>query len=223
MRRSDTSCCALAAPPLAAQLPRRDDFPAAERRREVSCGRLDSGCVWRWCEGAGPRDAACVTEIDWTNELTSADAEESELWPGYGSESPDTLSPEANSGLLAYFHTSGSTGHPKLIPWRHRWLLVCSVQQIRVRKQVRGTYFSQMPPFHASGALLGYSMILGRGSWWNFIDVRQPPTAASVLRNLAIAGEQAAARGSPLEAVMPPSIMEAIVDGDKAKLADNLK
>ncbi|KAF7309227.1 Acetyl-CoA synthetase-like protein [Mycena kentingensis (nom. inval.)] len=164
-----------------------------------------------------------LSEIDWTKELSSAGAEGSELWAGYGSESPDALSTEANSGLLAYFHTSGSTGHPKLIPWRHRWLLVCSVQQIRVRKQVRGTYFSQMPTFHASGALLGYSMILGRGSWWNFVDVRQPPTAASVLRNLAIAGEQAVARGSPLEAVMPPSIMEAIVDGDKAKLADNLK
>ncbi|KAF7299983.1 Acetyl-CoA synthetase-like protein [Mycena kentingensis (nom. inval.)] len=162
-----------------------------------------------------------LDEVDWAKE--SSQGTGTEIWPDHGTESPQELSDEANLGLLAFFHTSGSTGNPKLIPWRHRWLSLWCIQQERQKTPKRGTSYIQMPTFHSSGSLLAYIMILGRGSWWHFLDSRQPPTATSVLRNLAIVGVRAAERESPLEVVMPPSIMEAIVDGDKEHLQDNLK
>ncbi|KAJ6526458.1 hypothetical protein B0H19DRAFT_970583 [Mycena capillaripes] len=115
------------------------------------------------------------------------------LWADYPTAQPEALSVEAESGIFAFLHTSGSTGHPKTILYRHQWFLA------------------------GIGIILTYVFSLGLAGRVHFLNLRQPPTAVGVLRHLALHGDQA------LEILLPPSILEAIVDGQSHEREEGLK
>ncbi|KAJ7153432.1 acetyl-CoA synthetase-like protein [Mycena crocata] len=132
-----------------------------------------------------------------------------DVWPDYPEADAEALSVEALTGVLTFMHTSGSTGHPKIVPYRHRWILtVCAVIR-RQRPQSFGcSFYTIMPLFHSIGVLLTYVFSVGLAGSVHFLNLRQPPTSAVVLRHLALHGER------PLEILLPPSILEDIVDGE---------
>ncbi|KAJ7279728.1 acetyl-CoA synthetase-like protein [Mycena rebaudengoi] len=140
------------------------------------------------------------------------------LWADYPTAQPEALSMEAGSSIFAFLHTSGSTGHPKTILYRHQWFLAICAAHRRQRPQSIGcTYYTIMPLFHGIGILLTYIFSLGLAGRVHFLNLRQPPTAVGVLRHLALHGDQA------LEILLPPSILESIVDGQSHEREEGLK
>ncbi|KAJ7485751.1 hypothetical protein FB451DRAFT_1230943 [Mycena latifolia] len=132
-----------------------------------------------------------------------------DLWADYPTGSPETLAVEARTGIFAFKHTSGSTGHPKLIPETHQFLLnICSAIRRQRPQSMHCTYYTVMPLFHSVGVLLTYVFAVGLVGRVHFINLRQPPTSGVVLRHLTLHGE----RG--LEILLPPSMLEEIVDGE---------
>ncbi|KAJ6492940.1 acetyl-CoA synthetase-like protein [Mycena vitilis] len=129
------------------------------------------------------------------------------IWPDYPITDPDKLSLEARTGVLVFMHTSGSTGHPKIVPYTHHWVLTfCATLRRQRPNSIGCTLYTPMPLFHALGLMLTYAFPLGLGACVHFLDLRQPQTAAGVLRHLAFHGER------PVEVLLPPSILENIVD-----------
>ncbi|KAJ7092499.1 acetyl-CoA synthetase-like protein [Mycena belliarum] len=110
------------------------------------------------------------------------------LWADYKTADTDTLAMEARTGLLAFLHTSGSTGHPKIVPWTHQWILNIS---------------------SSIGFLLTYVYSAGLAARVHFINLRQPPTSAVVLQHLALHRDQR------VEMLLPPSILEDMVNGER--------
>ncbi|KAJ6554493.1 hypothetical protein B0H19DRAFT_1262842 [Mycena capillaripes] len=129
-----------------------------------------------------------------------------DVWPDYPVSDPDKLSLEARTGLFAFMHTSG---HPKIVPWTHQWILTIFASLRRQRPGSIGcVHYTMMPLFHGIGLVLAYGFSIGLAARVHFLDMRQPPTSAAVLRHLALHGEQA------IEILLPPSIVEDIVDGE---------
>ncbi|KAJ7456929.1 acetyl-CoA synthetase-like protein [Mycena latifolia] len=151
-----------------------------------------------------------IVKIDDEISPTNADVDDSpDLWADYETADQDAMAAEARTGILAFLHTSGSTGHPKIIPWTHQWILtVCSAMR-RHRPQSLGcTYYTIMPLFHSIGVLMTYVFSVGLAGRVHFLNLRQPPTSAMILRHLALHGDRA------MEMVLPPSILEDIVSGE---------
>ncbi|KAJ7502652.1 acetyl-CoA synthetase-like protein [Mycena galericulata] len=113
-------------------------------------------------------------------------------------------------GVYAFMHTSGSTGHPKIIPNTHQWILTICTEIRRQRPSSIGcTWYTIMPLFHSIGVLLTYVFSLGLASRIHFLNLRQPPTTSVVLRHLDLHEKHAEA----MEILLPPSIVEDLVDG----------
>ncbi|KAJ7457005.1 acetyl-CoA synthetase-like protein [Mycena latifolia] len=148
-----------------------------------------------------------IVKID--DEISPPGADFPDLWADYETADQDAMAAEGRNGMFAFLHTSGSTGHPKIIPWTHQWILtVCSTTCRRRPQSVGGTYYRIMPLFHSIGVLLTYAFSVGLTSRVHFLNLRQPPTSAGILRHLALHGDQA------IEILLPPSILEDIVDGE---------
>ncbi|KAJ7766309.1 acetyl-CoA synthetase-like protein [Mycena maculata] len=131
-----------------------------------------------------------------------------DLWADYQTADPQTMSVEAR-GAFALMQTSGSTGHPKIIPYTHQWILTTCATFRRERSSSIGcTLYTPMPLFHSIGVLFTYVFSVGLGGRVHFFNLRQPPTAPVILRHLALHGEQA------IEILLPPSILEDVVDGE---------
>ncbi|KAF7297348.1 Acetyl-CoA synthetase-like protein [Mycena indigotica] len=140
--------------------------------------------------------------------------DDDDLWSGYAVESPEALVAEVRNATSLYMHTSGSTGHPKLIPIPHRWFLGISAAMRRQSPTfLECTYYTMMPFFHAIGVLLSISLTVGSGARISFLNLRQPPSATIVLRHISVVTKLAEEAKSKLQILLAPSILEDIVDG----------
>ncbi|KAJ7756323.1 acetyl-CoA synthetase-like protein [Mycena metata] len=145
--------------------------------------------------------------------------EATDVWPDYPVAEPEKLLVEARTGIYAYLHTSGSTGHPKIIPNTHHYIVTnCAAMRRQRPESIGGTFYTMMPLFHSIGVFLTYALSLGLGVHIHFLNLRQPPTPEVVLRHLALHTE--VERG--LEILLPPSIIENIVDGELRERGLNL-
>ncbi|KAJ7161038.1 hypothetical protein C8R46DRAFT_1284963 [Mycena filopes] len=134
--------------------------------------------------------------------------EATDVWPEYPISEPEKLLTEARTGVFVYLHTSGSTGHPKLIPNTHHFIVTqCAATRRQRPESIGTTYYSMMPLSHSAGVLLTYTFAVGLTARVHFLNLSQPPTPEGVLRHLALHK-----RG--LELLLAPSILENMVDGD---------
>ncbi|KAA1477168.1 hypothetical protein DENSPDRAFT_786302 [Dentipellis sp. KUC8613] len=109
---------------------------------------------------------------------------------------------------LVVLHTSGSTGHPKTVSWTHKFLLTNCYTAYRWRpNSIDITYYTVMPLFHPIGVVISLLTILSLGSRYVFVEPRQPPSLEMVMRHLALLDK------TSLESLLPPSILEDLVDG----------
>ncbi|KAF7321108.1 Acetyl-CoA synthetase-like protein [Mycena chlorophos] len=146
------------------------------------------------------------------HEESGATHESAEVWPDYPKESPEALAAENANGVSIYMHTSGSTGHPKLIPNKHRFQLI---QAAALRRQspefIRARFYTMMPLFHAAGIIFTYSASIGCLTRLSFLNMRQPPALPSVLRDMALVGQIARDEGQAFLTLLPPSMAEDLV------------
>ncbi|KAI0035747.1 male sterility protein-domain-containing protein [Vararia minispora EC-137] len=115
----------------------------------------------------------------------------------------------AESELAAvYLHTSGSTGHPKPMPWLHRAIVVSAIAQGKdFVPGMADTVYSVFPVFHVSGIRLQFIFrILGAGGVFVCLDYWKAPGVDAVLRNLQILQHR------NFEAAIAPSMLEEIAD-----------
>ncbi|KAI0039713.1 acetyl-CoA synthetase-like protein [Auriscalpium vulgare] len=119
----------------------------------------------------------------------------------------EELRREADNVLL-YMHTSGSTGHPKLVPWTHKFAILTSTSAARIRpNSIGSTLYTMLPLSHGSGTLFAFITMFGLRGLFTFVDSRKPPSADTVISHLTLMDTPA------VEIVLPPSILEDIVDG----------
>ncbi|KAJ7042934.1 acetyl-CoA synthetase-like protein [Mycena alexandri] len=145
--------------------------------------------------------------------------EATDLWPDYPVSEPEKLLVEARTGIFTYLHTSGSTGHPKIIPNTHHYIVTnCAVMRRQRPESIGSTYYTMMPLFHSIGVILTYTFTVGLAAGIHFLNLQQPPTPEVVLRHLGLHTDSE--RG--LEILLPPSIIENIVDGDLREQGLNL-
>ncbi|KAI0033382.1 acetyl-CoA synthetase-like protein [Vararia minispora EC-137] len=110
--------------------------------------------------------------------------------------------------IAFYLHTSGSTGHPKLVPWKHRNVIATLLFMQSYRKDSKGeTLYTSIPLSHAAGLWLSWWYTLGLRGRFVFLESHLPPTAATVLKDLQ----------DPIiecgESAFTPNILEDICDG----------
>ncbi|KAM5536364.1 hypothetical protein V8D89_009962 [Ganoderma adspersum] len=110
------------------------------------------------------------------------------------------LSKEAKSGAF-YLHTSGTTGHPKAIAWSHEFLLALCAANYRDRARCEDdVLYTCFPMFHS------FPFFLGSGASFVCVDTWRSVSADTILRHLR------ALRHRKVDASLPPSILEDIVD-----------
>ncbi|KAI0033255.1 acetyl-CoA synthetase-like protein [Vararia minispora EC-137] len=110
--------------------------------------------------------------------------------------------------IAFYLHTSGSTGHPKLVPWKQRTIVAIILTVHTHRPHSIGeTVYTNMSLSHAAGALLSWAYLLGLRGRFIFLAALQPPTAISVLKDLQ---NPSVERG---ELIFSPNILEDLCDG----------
>ncbi|KAA1477658.1 acetyl-CoA synthetase-like protein [Dentipellis sp. KUC8613] len=126
----------------------------------------------------------------------------------HADEDTQSLQEEAQQPFV-YLHTSGSTGHPKIVPWTHtNALAACEALHHSRISSMGKIVYSPLPLFHVAGLFMMLTTLFSQGGASTFFETHHHPSATSTVRHL---------RHFPLEEVdlfLAPSIVEDILDGE---------
>ncbi|KZS89139.1 acetyl-CoA synthetase-like protein [Sistotremastrum niveocremeum HHB9708] len=109
--------------------------------------------------------------------------------PPHGLPSPKTISAEVlQKDILQpafYIHTSGSTGHPKIIPWTHQFFSQTVYAYLEEVQTFRGYLMYALAPMcHAMGAIFYLASAPVVGNPILFVKSNKPVTGDALLRHL---------------------------------------
>ncbi|KAA1471368.1 acetyl-CoA synthetase-like protein [Dentipellis sp. KUC8613] len=114
-------------------------------------------------------------------------------------------------------HSSGSTGHPKIVRWSHR--IILDTMAMFVSADVitpKSTMYSTLPLSHSMGVAYSLSTPLAFEGVYTFINTRQPPSASVLLRHCSLLELPS------VEILCPGSILEDVVSGDSRETGVHL-
>ncbi|KZS89154.1 acetyl-CoA synthetase-like protein [Sistotremastrum niveocremeum HHB9708] len=137
--------------------------------------------------------------------------------PFHGMPSPKSVTPEALDQAVRqtafYFHTSGSTGHPKVIPWTHQFFgQIVTLYLPDVEGYHGHPIYCLAPIYHAMGTIFSLASALIVGSPLIFVETRKPITGEALVRHLRPFSE--------VIVVAVPSILQEVAEAGEAVIKE---